>query len=203
MGEDAVHREREQIAEAEFALAVGSPLAVVFDAELIEAERGQRAAQVGALVVDAREHVEHLSVDKPKITGVVGELVFAEPIDQAIEDFAGERYQRALDPLLANTIDDRVALFPALHEVDDELGRVLQIAVDLNCRVATRLQVAGEDAALEAEVAREAKHAHARVTRREARQLREGGVGRMVVGEDVLPVVAVGDRRERGLDGSM
>ena len=94
-------------------------------------------------------------------------------------------------PLAAHPIDDRVARLPEADEIGDQLGRVLQIAIELNRRLAPRMDVARPNGPLKAEVARKTQDAYSSVVTRQRSETREGAVGAAIVCEDKLPLVAM------------
>jgi hypothetical protein len=97
-------------------------------------------------------------------------------------------------------VDDVVALLPAADELRDELGRILEVGLDQDRRVAGRVQETEVDRAVRPDVPREAHRLHVRMLRAELLQELERAVLRAVVRIDVLEVVAVAERLDRGAD---
>ena len=93
-------------------------------------------------------------------------LHLGDPVEAAVEPRRG----RALEPRLAladvaHRVDDVVALAPARGELEDDLGRILEVGVEHDHRVARREVDAGGERDLVAEVAREPDEPEARVRR--------------------------------------
>ena len=109
------------------------------------------------------------------------------PVADGGDDALGERLARARPPL---RVHDVVALAPALDELGDQLGRVLQIAVDHDHRIAARGLEAGDRRHRLAEPAREAQHLHARVLVAQLEDQLLGAVRAGIDAEDQLPLQA-------------
>ncbi len=100
--------------------------------------------------------------------------------------------ETALDPRLvgavgALAVDHQVALAPLLHEGRDHLGRVLEIRIHDDDRVAPHMVEAGRDGDLLAEIAAERHRADPRVREALLANERQGIVAAPVVDENDLP----------------
>ena len=84
-------------------------------------------------------------------------------------------------------VDDVEALAPALDELGDQLGRVLEVAVDHDDGVAARRLQPGDRRHRLAEAPREAQHLDARVALAQRQDQLLGAVGRGIDAEDQLP----------------
>lgn len=83
-------------------------------------------------------------------------------------------------------VDHVVALAPVFHQFRDQLGRVLQIGVDHDDRIAPTVIEAGGQSDLLAEVAAQVDDRYSRVAVVERFEQLAGGVPAAVVGEDDL-----------------
>src|SRR5262249_14731907 len=149
-----------QAAEPERALAALALGPIVGDADLLVAERGDVAPQIRVLVSIEKQDVEHTAIDQAKVAGVGRQGVVAEPGDGAIENAPHGVKEKRFRPRPAYAVDDLRTRLPLPDEIEDEIGRVLQIAVDLGRGIATGETIAGEDRALKPEIPRETINPH-------------------------------------------
>ena len=86
--EHRIDAERQHGAERKLAFARHAALAVIFEADLVEAHGADQAAHIGRRVFDAPQFVEDAAVDEPELAGVERQIVLAQCIDQPIESRA-------------------------------------------------------------------------------------------------------------------
>src|SRR5258708_7478527 len=96
---------------------------------------------------------------------------------------------RAPDPIY-----DLVSGFPMLDEVENELGGILQIAIDLHGGVAARQAIAGQDRSLKPEIPDQSIGPDPMIAFRDTLDMKESIVRAAIVGEYELPRVSIGDR---------
>lgn len=201
--EDAVEGEGDEFGEGKLALAVEAGVAGVGYADLLESERGDGSAEVGLCVLVEGELLDDAAGDEAEVAGVGRDAIFAELVDEAVEEGASGADRPAFFAGDADAVDDVGALLPVVEKDRDELGRVLEVAVELDGGVAAGTEVSGEDGALESEVAGEAEGADAGVAGGELGEDLEGCVFGVVVGEDELEGEAVAELVGDGDDGGV
>ena len=103
-------------------------------------------------------------------------------------------------PRPAYAVDDLATRLPMPDEIEDEIGRVLQIAVDLDRGIAAGETIASQDRALKPEIPREAINSHPGITGGEPIEALECAILAAIVGEDEFPAISVGDPLERPID---
>ena len=132
-------------------------------------------------------------VDEPEVADVERHLHLGDPVEAPVEP--GRR--RALEPrltvaLVAHGVDDVVALTPARGELEHDLGRILQVGVEHDHRVARGQVDAGGQRDLVAEVPRQLDQLEPRVVLRRRRKQLVGAVSAPVVDDDRF---GIADRR--------
>src|SRR5438876_7556527 len=126
--EDAVRAQLHQLAERVLRLPRVARLAAVRDADLAESDPREEAADVAVVLAHVPELVERTPVDEAEVAGVGRDVDVAEPAQDAVEEADRGAAEEGLDaPVLANGVDDLVALAPACDQVGRELGRVLEV----------------------------------------------------------------------------
>ena len=195
----AVEGEAEHAADRELRLAGRAGGAVVLDDVAPEADPGAHPAQEPRALAQAQERVERGAVEEAEVAGVGLEVDLREPAHERVEPARGRELEARLALALAPLGDDDVrALAPARDQVGDELGRILEIAVDHHHRVAARVVEPGGQRQLVAEGPRQVQDADAGIALGELVEDRGGGVRRAVVDDHDL----VGEVPERGRDAS-
>ncbi len=157
----------------------------VLDAGLGEADPAEHAADEAARLAHLVEDVERTPVDETEVTDVEGHLDLGDLVEPAVEP----RGRRPLEPglavaLLPDRIDDVVALAPARRELEHDLGRILQIRVEHDHRVAGRDVDAGGEGDLVPEVPRELDQLEARILLCRGEQQLVRAVAAAVVDDD-------------------
>src|SRR5262249_2077544 len=128
---------------------------IVGDADLLVAERGDVTPQIRVLVSIEMQDVEHAAIDQAKVTGIDRKALVAEPGEGAIEQASHRVKLRRLGPRPAHAVDDFTTRLPMSDKIEDEIGRVLQVAIDLDRGIATGEAIAGQNGALKPEIPRE------------------------------------------------
>src|SRR5207248_9379487 len=106
-------------------------------------------------------------------------------VQQTVEESPGEGHHATFVAAAPHAVHDLITSFPGREKIGNQLGRVLQVAVELYRRVAGRERVAREQRWLKAEVLREADHTHPGVGGGDVTQIAAGASGVGVVVEGV------------------
>ena len=149
------------------------------------------AAQEHAFFLELQDLIEHLPVDEPEIgragldldAAQIREQPVVEPRREALEEWNGGR-------IAAQRVHDLVTVLPTLHELRDDLGRMLEVRVHRDHGFAARRREAGEQRVLVAEVARQAHAADSRVALAEPHDRVPRAVRAAVIHDHELPVDA-------------
>ena len=202
---DRVEREAQHLREGELRPAARAGLAAVGDGGLREADPDRHAAQEPVALGHREQRVERGAVHQAEVARVDRELDPRDLREQAVEPARGGDLEARLPRArLAHGVDDVGAAAPRLEHLADQLGRVLEVAVDHHHDVAAGVLQAGADRRLVAEVARQGDHLDALVGRRQRAQALARRVAGAVVDEDQLELERAegghGARVER-LDG--
>ncbi len=145
--------------------------AVVLDDVAAEADPGAHPAQEAGALAQPQQRVQRRAVEQPEVPGVGLEVDLGEAAHDRVEPArGGELHARLALPHAPLGDDDVRAVAPASDQLGDQLGRVLEVAVEHHHRVADRVVEAGGDRHLVAERPREVQHAHARVASRRSRR---------------------------------
>src|SRR5207248_2573002 len=137
---DPVQTDHERAPEAVVLARPGSPrVAIIEDARLAKPHQPDQPAQEPVALLERHHVVDHAAAHEPEVTRVrwyldVGDALY-QPVADGGDDALGDSLARACPPLC---IHDVVALAPAHDQLGDQLGRVLQIAVDHHHRIAAR-----------------------------------------------------------------
>src|SRR5258708_576630 len=110
------------------------------------------------------EMIDNLSVDEPEVSGIAGDLLFRNPVQQRVKGSTAEDKEEVLLPTTAQSHDDIVALFPEQEELRNKAWWILEIAINLHRSITGRVAVTGEQRSLEPVVAVESQHFNPRVT---------------------------------------
>ena len=167
----------------------------VVDARLAEADEGAHAAQEEVALVELQHRVHDAAVDQREVAGVARDREVREAVEGPVEGAVGALHEPRRLARDAPAVDDVVALPPLLDELLDQLGRILEIAVEQHERVLRRELHAAAEGRLRAEVARVRDAEHAAVALADRADDLLAVVGARVVDEDDLVVDA--ERRER------
>jgi len=152
----AVDCERQHFRERIFRLAREPFVAVVLDADLIVADPTHEAADETVRLARAFERIDDAPAHQPEIARIDGDRHVGETARDAIEQARRHHFEGAFTAArAARRIDDVVARAPLLDERGDEFGRVLQIAVHQDDRIAKRRIQSRRRGELMAEVSRE------------------------------------------------
>ena len=119
-------------------------VALVLDRALREPDPRDHAPHVAVALGHLVEDVDDLAVEQAEVAGLARERDLGDPVHQAVVDLAGEQ----LEPGLAarggpHAVDDLEAVAPALDHLGDDLGRILEVGVDHDDRVAACVVDAG------------------------------------------------------------
>jgi hypothetical protein len=205
---DAVDRERQHLRDRILRRAAEARVAFVLDADLLVADPTHEAAQEAMFLARLRERVDHAPAHQAKVARVDRDRDVRQAPDRAVEDARGQEFEEALAAArLARGVHHVVALAPLLDDAFDQFGRILQIAVHQDHRIAARGVEPGGRGDLMSEVAREIDDRDPRICRAQRAQRRERTVARAVVDRDDLVAVAAFRRdafqnRRRALDHS-
>jgi hypothetical protein len=132
MVDDAVEREHDVVVEREFGNPNGAGAALVVDAGLGKAERGDGPPEIGFGIADAAKLFDDAAADEPEVSGVTGDGVFREEIHEPVEHFAGDGPALGFESGLADAVDYVGSLAPVGKKHRDHLRRVLQVAIQLD-----------------------------------------------------------------------
>src|SRR3569623_488498 len=157
----------EKAVDGELALAGHARVAVVGDADLIESQTGDHAAQVRKERAKPKQGFDDLSIDQAEVAHVARNGVLAEFVYHPVAQPPKIIEQHPFRTLFANPVDDVVTLLPKLEKGLQHLGRILQIGIGLHDRIAAGVQIIRQNRALEAVVLRKANRPDARISRRE------------------------------------
>ena len=182
-----VEREADHPPERELRLPGAAGGAVVLDDVAPEPDPRAHPAQEAGALAHAQQGVQRRAVEQPEVARVRLELDLGETAHDRVEPACGGELHARLALAHAALGDHDVrAVAPALDHVGDQLGRVLQVAVEHRDGVAARVVEAGRDRHLVPERAREVQHAQPLVGVRELVEDLRGAVGRAVVDDDQL-----------------
>ena len=184
-----VHRQRDHRLQRKLRFPRRARGAVIVKADLTEPHGADHPAHIGRAVVAFADLVQDHPVGQPELAHIAGQIIGADAVDEPVKPAPERRHHRPIGQLLADAVDDLIALPPQRQHLGDQLGRVLQIGVQLDRAIPPRRLVGIHDRVLIADIAREPKHPEARVLGRDLGQNGEGAVGRVVVGEDDLGLV--------------
>src|SRR5262249_16329316 len=143
----------------------------------------------------------HASINQAKIANVDRKIVVAQPGNEPIEDASHRAKDDRFRSRPPHPIDDLVTCFPKPDKIENQLGGVLQITVDLHRGIAARETIACEDRALESEIARESINSHPVIAGGKPLEVFEGAITAAIIGEDKFPLIPIGNPRERLING--
>jgi hypothetical protein len=187
-GDDPVEPELDERSPRVLRPAAGARRAVVRQPRLPEPGPAAQPAQEARPLRQRDQHVDHAPVEQAEVAGVERDVDLRRAPQQPVEERVRAAQQQPLLPVPPHAVDDVEAGAPAGEHLRQELGRVLQVAVEQRDDLAARLLEAGRQRHLVAEVAREDEHDHARVALRPVAQELAGAVARSVVDGDDLDV---------------
>ena len=157
-------------------------MALVLIRALFEAEPAHDPAHIAVAFRGAPERVDNLAVEQAEVARVNGHVHLGHARHKPVKDLCGEFFEKCLALAgQALAVHDLVALLPALEHAGDHLGRVLQVRVDDDDRIAPGHVHAGGDGDLVAEVARKVDELQARVRLAERAQDGQGAVPAPIV----------------------
>ena len=140
----------------------------VVDADLLEPGERAHAAEEEVALGEPEDCLDDPPVHQREITGVVRDADVGEVVEDPVERLVGELHEQAGLALDPPAVDDVVALAPVLHELLDQLGRVLKVAVEQHAGVLGGDLHAAAERRLRAEIPRVADADHAPVVSRDA-----------------------------------
>ncbi len=173
-----------------YLLVPGGPrIAVVEDVRAAKTDERHESAQKSVTLGQRHDVVHDATAEQTKITGVGRDLDFGDagdhPIADVRDDPLGQRLAGARAPL---GVDDLVAVAPARDQLGDQLGRILQVAVDNDDRVARRGLEPRDRRHRLTEPSRKAQHLDAGVLLAKGDDQLLGAVGGGIDAEDQLPL---------------
>ena len=128
------------------------------------------------------EGVHNLAIHQSKIAAVLGDVQIGQPIDQAIEESGGDALKPSLAPAGgAHRQHQFCATLPLRHQVQNDLGRVLQISVYHHHSFPAREIHPGGDGDLMPEITRQTEHTHACIFRLQCAHNLQGAIGAAVI----------------------
>ncbi len=185
--QDAVDREADHLRQRVLGGAGEAAGAAVDHRLLMEADPRHHAAHEAVALGHRLQRVHHAAIHQPEVARVERDRRVRHGVDQAVEDLRRPQLDRGLAfTLAAHAVDHVDAAAPAREHLQHHLGRILQVGVDQDDRLAFGVGDAGGDGHLVAEVARERHDAHARIAGLDAAQQLEGAITAAVVDEDQL-----------------
>ena len=81
------------------------------------------------------KEIEHAAVNQTKIAGIQRNVVVAQPSDDPIENPSCKMKGKRFRPSPPHPVHHLESSFPKFYEIENDLGWVLQVAVDLDCGV--------------------------------------------------------------------
>src|SRR5262249_47044155 len=140
-----VDGESDRAAEPERTDAALALSPIVGDADLLIAERGDVAPPIWTLIAIEMQEVEDAAIDEAKVAGIDRKVVVAEPSQDPIEEASHGMKEERLRSRPAHAVDYLETCFPKPDKVEHDLGRVLQITIDLDRGIATGETISCED----------------------------------------------------------
>ena len=184
---DAVEREAQHAADRVLRLAGAASSAVVLDDVAAEADPRAHPAQEARALAQLQERVERRAVEEAEVAGVGLKVDLGEAAHEGVEPARGGELEARLALAHPAPGDDDVgAVAPPLDQLGDQLGWVLEVAVDHHDRVPARVVQAGGQRHLVAERPREMQDADALVGVGQTVEDLGGGVRRAVVDDHDL-----------------
>ena len=126
----------------------------IVDAGLPEADEGPDAAQEQVPLGELQDALHDPLVHQRKIAGIVGDGEIGEGVEHPVEELVGHPHEQGRFPLDPAAVDHVVPFAPLGHELFDQLGRILEVAVQQHAGVLGRDLHAAAEGRLGAEVAR-------------------------------------------------
>ncbi len=161
---------------------------MVFDADLLEADPRGHPAKEAVVLAHLVHDIDDLAVKQAEVPGIQRDFDVRDFIDQTVEHRRGFLLEPAFAvTFFPNRVNDFVALFPFLNQLQDHFRRVLQVRVDNDSGIAERVIQTGRHGNLVAEVPREIDAAHTRIFFRKPVHDFCGLVRRTVIDEDEFP----------------
>lgn len=162
---------------------------LVFEGRRPESDPGEQALGEAVVLGEFEDRVDGTPGQQPEVADPVDQLHVHQAVDQRVVGAGAERAGDAV--ALAVTAGDHlvVAVGVLLQHAADELGRVLEIRVHDDDRIAVGVLEAGEHGGFLAEVATEGEIADPRVGSRQLLQDRQRAVSTAVVDVDDLEFV--------------
>ena len=152
MVEDSVDRKRQHRPQRELAFACHAPLSIVLETDLAEAHGADQAAQIGRGIFDIAQLGENAAIDEAELARIERQVVLAERLDQPVESPPDQCRCPTVLQRSADAVYDVIALAPQGEHRRNELGWILEVAIDLNRAVASRCFVCGQQRALIADL---------------------------------------------------
>ena len=150
------------------------------------------------LLRQAVERRHRRPVEQPEGARVVLNRKICQPPEQRVKGLEARASQSALLPRTAHGEHHLRAAAPSVHELWDELGRILHVGIHRDRRVGIgRVGEAGGQGALVAKVARQLNHPRAGYGGRARREQRATAVAAAVIGENGDPLLVGPGRKHR------
>src|SRR6185312_1330300 len=96
---------------------------VVCYSDLLQAKAGDRAAQIGIVVVQCTDHVHDLPVEQPEITRIVRQDIIAQLIDETIKGHPRGSHRKLLLGSPPHAVDDVISFLPPPQKFEQKLDR--------------------------------------------------------------------------------
>ncbi len=101
------------------------------------------------------EHIHDLAIHQAEIARIERDFDIRDAVNQAIKD----RRSELLEPgfalsFSAHSVDDLVTFFPLFRQFQDDFRRILQVSINDDDGIATRIVPAGRDGNLMPKIAR-------------------------------------------------
>src|SRR5262245_56695057 len=140
--------------------------------------------------MDGLQPIDHGPVDEAKVASIARNLVVRNAAQHQVKHSPPQREQRMLLAAPAQADNHVVSLLPKLEEFRYQIGRILQIAVDLNGGIARCVPISNEQRTLEPVVAVETDNLDPVVRFRQRCEATERSVFAVVVCENEFEIVA-------------
>src|SRR6478609_202 len=133
--------------------------------------------------------LDHRPVNQAEVASIARNLVVRNAAQHQVKHSPSQREQRILLAAPAQADDNVVSLLPKLEKFRYQVGRILQIAVDLNGGIARCVPISSEQRTLEPVVAVETDNLDPVVRFRQRCETTERSVFAVVVCENELEIV--------------
>src|SRR3984893_14682922 len=185
VGNDPGHSEVDHAPERELGLSELPRALCIGHGDELEAEPTHEAAQEYVAILEVVDDIDSRAIEQHKIRASGLDVDVADRIEHAIEQTRREtlRPRILLGHIEALRDDDARAPPPFRDQGRHHLGRMLEVAIHQDDRLAARMAQPRAESRLMAEIAREGDVAHTLVALRQRLDLGKSAVGRAVVHE--------------------